>query len=421
METVRTLKGQYECVLRRDVFAEAWDDLMNSYCYMERAVLDKYNPLVFNPEPITVNQILDSEQLIVDKSYCPWIVFYGETNISNITVSRSSLAYQLEVDDINDFCSENTFYYLPDDANSVQLGLVINKQASGRGNEIFNCVPYGISTGVSYPTGLYIGLRNYISFTGDPEGFRADVLDVFTDTDNLKTSADYGTSYTYNNIVVHDRTTDKFYRIQCAVGAEELICDRLTNDQSSPYIDQVKDILDDYTNFSSVVSSGYNLNTVTGSVVYRAYKRKKITTSILEELDSQVVTIKTPDNSYNPVDAPYHIWCMPYKKFPVTYKYNGVSRTIITDPDLNLRAAQAISIANTSSKIYDLQILPFCPLPDEFFPSEGHISVNIDDNDHITDIDTMVDSNNNPVGFIFSCPAASFKKQYKFFRPIKYQ
>ena len=92
-ETVRLHQGQYQCYLRRDVFSEAWDELMSATCFIRRAILPHTNSLIFNSEPMTVNQIIGRELEIKDPTNCPWIVFYSSETPASRTVDPASDTY----------------------------------------------------------------------------------------------------------------------------------------------------------------------------------------------------------------------------------------------------------------------------------------------------------------------------------------
>ena len=63
--------------LRRDVFADFWEYITNADCFIEKAILPDTNPLIFNQEAITTNQIKDPNyELIKDDYGCGWIIGY---------------------------------------------------------------------------------------------------------------------------------------------------------------------------------------------------------------------------------------------------------------------------------------------------------------------------------------------------------
>lgn len=76
-EADRLRKGQYRCVLRRDVLVDYYPQVVSSPCYIEKALInDINNPLLFNREAIQFNQIKTDEFLLKDATNCPWVVGY---------------------------------------------------------------------------------------------------------------------------------------------------------------------------------------------------------------------------------------------------------------------------------------------------------------------------------------------------------
>ena len=77
MDQKRTRAGQYTLSLKRDVIADFYDIIVDSPCFIEKATIrDFNNPLIFNKEDMQFNQIKKSETFIKDQSKMAWIVGY---------------------------------------------------------------------------------------------------------------------------------------------------------------------------------------------------------------------------------------------------------------------------------------------------------------------------------------------------------
>lgn len=85
MERRRIRKGQSALTLKRDVLADFSADILKATIFIERGWCLNNNPLIFNQEPLSVNQIKQSEILLKDKTNSAWYVaylaknFFGET------------------------------------------------------------------------------------------------------------------------------------------------------------------------------------------------------------------------------------------------------------------------------------------------------------------------------------------------------
>lgn len=92
LEHRRTRSKQWEISLRRDVLADFYSDILNSYAFIDKAeVKDFENPLLFNNENVSFNQIKKNELLLnegLNGSQKPYIVGYISSTIEEaITVT----------------------------------------------------------------------------------------------------------------------------------------------------------------------------------------------------------------------------------------------------------------------------------------------------------------------------------------------
>ena len=101
LESKRTREGQYHMTLRRDVFADYNDIVKNATLFCEKGYVPDTDPLIFNPEGNTYNQIKTEEVLLKDSTGSAWIVGYCDNKLFeagtpiNITVNASSPAYSI--------------------------------------------------------------------------------------------------------------------------------------------------------------------------------------------------------------------------------------------------------------------------------------------------------------------------------------
>lgn len=77
LESVRTTTGQYRVALKRDVLAEKYDTIMEAPCFVEKGnISNSADPMLFNKENMSFNQIKQSELLLKDNTKAGWIVGY---------------------------------------------------------------------------------------------------------------------------------------------------------------------------------------------------------------------------------------------------------------------------------------------------------------------------------------------------------
>ena len=399
-ETIRERTGQYTCHLKRDVFAEAWDELMDATCNIDRAILNKYSPLIYNPEPITVNQILFNEYEIKDKTGCPWIVFYGKEKPGSINKSINYY-YSDTTDDIVTYASNNSFNYIPSNEDTQAVFLYLDDYDSVR--KELKLLPYGLNETANANTGFFDATFGTVSIVGSVPDITGSFLTDFT----LKSSLDAQKTLGMNNSIVYDSTASKYYRVTVTDSSVYSHSSRLTAGNTSMF-NAVKNIIANSTNI--VYSHGTSIADIVPNNIWYKYNYKTLTMTYSEIVDVDTIDAQVPASSQLPSDSPYFIWTMPYGNIKETV---GTSPEITTDKDTNLAVAMEFSAKNSSGKLYDFQILPFCPLPDEFVKPDGSIYVDSSHTEITVDgtITKTIDGVTSQAGHIYSVPNASFAKQ----------
>jgi hypothetical protein len=416
-ETVRLMSGQYQCKLRRDVFAEAWPEFVDATCRINRAILTNSSPLNYNPEPIAVNQILTEEKFIKDKTNCPWFVFYGRTIPAPVTVDTSAESYNLSTNDHAAWETAHEIHYCED--GDVQVYLAWKRV--GENDAHFMPMleagtlpdPPGVTPGSTYT------IDNNPSYT--PEVYHnASTANVeLAMRNHIRSMYDLrsyteGSSYydLYRNKILYDTTDHKYYKINMTIvqGTQQVRHFDAPNprygDVSYWPNDSITDSL--LTNANYFVTAKSNIgyyqppDPASKPQLYYSFKPKLIQISLTETVPLTGVTAKVPEFGISCKDAPYYMWCLPYGN--INININGTTCT--TDKDLNLAVVSALSLENSSSSEYDFQILPFCPLPGEYIQNDG--SIKVLSHPEISDPYTIMDSTNTMVGAIFACPYSSF-------------
>lgn len=84
LESERTRNGQYRIALKRDVLADHLNQILNAPCFVEKGnITDINDPLLYNNESMTYNQIKKEEYALKDNSGTAWIVGYMAKNRAN--------------------------------------------------------------------------------------------------------------------------------------------------------------------------------------------------------------------------------------------------------------------------------------------------------------------------------------------------
>lgn len=83
LECVRTRLGQYQLALKRDVIADHLEQVLSNPCFVEKGYVAPNNPLIFNEEGVSFNEVKKGETMLTDETGIPWIVLYIAKNYPN--------------------------------------------------------------------------------------------------------------------------------------------------------------------------------------------------------------------------------------------------------------------------------------------------------------------------------------------------
>ena len=99
-EAKRLHSQQYQLTLHRDVLADNYDSIINNPdTFVERGWCDNNDPAIYNQEPLTFNQVKQSQTLMYDKTVSPWIVGYIQAPQEDTTIKYETTTglYQITI------------------------------------------------------------------------------------------------------------------------------------------------------------------------------------------------------------------------------------------------------------------------------------------------------------------------------------
>lgn len=354
MESVRLLNGQYKLTLRRDLIVDNLEILLDAPCFIEKATVSSNSPLIFNSEGFTLNKIKTSETLLKDTSGSAWIVGYtakGSTMDSPIEYETRILsAYDTLENVINEWNSYKDingkvripksmhFYW----ASSTGIEL----KYKGYSNNLIQIE----STNPSNYKELYPGTIKTLTTNGT----NAELWDLTVSTVQLATNTDF---MKFNNKYVKDG--DNYYLITI---------------KATTKYDTTKLLA------TGALASAMN-NAVTFGTPLLDHHSYSIDLYTEYELTQTLVTKATYkiqiENHNDLIDSPYGMFAIPY---------NAIKLKCGTDPILTLTDEKARSIAlstasaiseqwgGDNAKLYDLQILPYCPFQNSIL-EDGTVNI----------------------------------------------
>ena len=377
--------GQYQATLRRDVLADNYDAIMSSPMLISKGYVTPSDSAIFNYEGQAYNKIKTSETLLYDETGCPWLVGYiprdaFKDQAKEVTTSLISPFYNLNYATLEAFYQD--FPYLKGSPNRVPVKKLISNIYNIRGtlNQQVLTAAYNIAFNklgyVSYNPQSFgeNSLSNYgwtkidLGYTAiehtfgtatiyDSMNIGAKVYPSYVDVmDNLEAAVK--TAYSYNpaalNTLINlngmvvrigSNGSYKYYTIN--VGSETV-----QEEVIAPV--SVYNIL--YSNLADGVLEPKNSND--NYVLAMTYDDFSYTLNEAN-VGVKVTMPKTADRN-NLKDAPYDMFCIPYGEIPI-YR-DGVIAIHKTNKEAGLAAATAIASTLGDATLYDLQLLPYCPI-----------------------------------------------------------
>ena len=371
---------QYELSLRRDVIADYMDEVLTSVCMVDRAPLPPSSPLLYNREDMAFNQIKVSETLIKDETRRAWIVGYvsdDTTDTSTVvadtdqsqTSSYPTLAQALpgiEWDDPSDPSKGGTFEGCVSQVDYATSARLYNaNQLTGVDYKCFYLHSIGSGLGsIEEIFGWQQGFRNYavkhgltdyrdvwgsaevdgLSWISLVETHRGSLDSDFSNVNGVGTNEEYLDVLAANGRVFYDSVNQKYYRLTVTQTATRTLLD------SCP-IDGMPSLRARLISLSRMLCEGIGSNAEYNDEGYVQASATVATVRVYGQevsVDGQLKTTMVVSRR-KLTDAPYDMFCL---------ELNGG----------NLALAQRIVSAppaeGTVKKIYDLQILPYCPRRD---------------------------------------------------------
>lgn len=405
LECVRTRNGQYRISLKRDAIADNLEDILNSTCFIEKGYVDKEDSAIYNKEDMTFNQIKDNEYLLMDETQTPWIVGYvAKDKSQNGAVSDVSFT-DATITNIEATASKASEEYATFDEfwNA-------HKDIMGEFG-VLNYAEYSVQLDVAYAN-IITGYNVGITCTIDNDGRITWKESSFNNNSFLhgKTVGTASKPYVWKNWIADSRQKIaeellgnwKPYLPQLL----QFIANRENISIVSQESDKIKKLVS-YTKAEPVIKIGNQYYKVidefnefgnSSSVVDNPTVNGDMSNLMLENLYREPSGLQGHDIisgtvgpetfkfnvSYNkhklgfmhiyetctahvpaavPLlqDAPYYMFAIPYSDDLTLFSGNAIHCNR-TKKSVAIAAAQAIATSAGAGAVYDVQVLPYCPI-----------------------------------------------------------
>lgn len=435
IETKRLRNRQWQLQLRRDLIVDNYTPIINAPCFIEKATVNNDDPAIFNKENISFNQIKTSETLLKDRSGCPWIVgYYAKDYVDkddpekSLIIDESDPATTVKTADISINGTIDTweYYQFVNNSNFVKTEKLLNYSVKWYQNQR---IPIENISKINYVTHVE---KNNISYeiaslstnsTIISNALSREVIDTqnqaiknainFEDLEALDLSAYSGyiehTQSEFNNL---KNMNGKILSCKTATGATQLY-------QIQIYQTNVSKQIKPETGSSAYILMANGMNeliangTFTGDVSNDCFN---ITISADEALSVRLkeytgitayTSINKKENRFNPLGQPYAMFAIPYGEIEIKHTAQGIAG-FKTSPEISLAVAyKLIEKYSGSGTLYDVQLLPYCPLQN-IITSDGIIDFDENESKLFQYINHKESSQIIHVGVIFNCDTNSF-------------
>lgn len=378
METLKTRQGQFEHTLRRDVIYDYHEGLLNSRVFIQKATLQENDPLILNSEGMSFNEIKTEETLLKDKTNCSWVVAYLAKNATPSSVSVQVASEKIDYIALSVIASDAGM-------TENELGKLINFDNNTYPSFFTTRVEvrYGITetsltAGASYP----FRARNYFSGTFEKQSY--EINQVFNWSKPLFS---FINALGNRNTIASNMTNAIYNNRNSILSNMSSITNRqyLTVDQLESLKKHNGDVVlynGAYYTFK-IEESGTQDDPVIGPAIYTSFPGFSSAIATLSnpapnadgEISIRTRSIKAyvklnlvSANSLTPeltLNIPASRNTIQDQAFDMIVINNGpiaFGDKIYTENQA-IKLAMAIA-AQLDANVYDVQLLPYCPMPD---------------------------------------------------------
>lgn len=404
IDTYYELNGQQTLVLRRDLVADFYKEALYSTAFIEKGWLQARNKLIFNTEGMTFNQVKKEELLLKDGTNITWIVGYYPNNAEiKGTAKISNQDYDEYIDsnfaDWQYYSIFNIGVMKGDPKDQTFKTYNLGEASAGYSGATLRTAASQSQEGIYVVTDYFTDLpAEIVAATAKPlvkaEAFQKMIQNTF-----INNYDDY-CYLLFNELGLDAKQIETVTaldgkRVKFKDGIKTLHVEN-SGYVGSTFYNAVPGRDIDARFIKDFYSAGIQIQPQVGKSWIRIDYDYDTYNCSFDVSSSGEYTYAIGQKHYTLTDAPYSMFCMPYGSLTVS---DG-SNTIKTDKDVQL--AVATSMAEASGNVYDIQILPYCPI--------GEIN-----STSYTVTDTraydVIKIGETTAGYIFHCQRSSFTKR----------
>ena len=389
LRSERLVGGQYRLSLRRDVVADKYWEIASSPLYVEKGTLPDTDPMILNSEGLRLNQIKESETLLKDELGCPWLVGYIARSTGDETITSTAASPTISAISLSDIAAAIGI-------SASDLSGLINVNGSGTPSHFFSTIRVRYGSYIDqYPSGALIRTYHandlYLAADGFSQtNFSSVWISNFTDPyyiggnnaqqgrsiasvisanassfeTDLKSKLNVSVYLTDQDLATLQSFVGKtilyngaYYKFSVSVGSSETL--------DSGYFDPTGTSI-----LKTAMDTTAQYMTLTGSGRVRVIGSARQCELTLTTSSLTLPTINTQITSsrLTLTDRPYDIFAIPLINGYRLAITNGDAVSVSSaNSEIAFRAANQIAV-KLDAQLYDLQLLPYCPLRDCIYP-----------------------------------------------------
>ena len=437
IDAERTCLNQYRLTLRRDLLADYYDDIVNAPVFIEKATVKYGNPLLFNSEDMTFNQIKSKETTLMDNTCSAWIVGYVAKNTEATNINIQSSVRPVP-----------TYTAWSD----VPFGSYRGQDIKGNVSQLYFSVYYR-ALGGDGDGGDWIDRVQFNKF-GDttwrefPEDGQAADYQAFQTYDDINATKagreQNGRSIANQLSSYYDGHQNDFNNAlgflsdsQTATFLNTYSTSPTTIKVGDAYYNVSRKLINTISEEKVGVSSDSDIAEVlatacedVGMLVYPSQinnQNLKYTASYsiwtLEVSATQApidtiynLSLPAPTQRTRLKDAVYDMFCIPYPISNPRFVATASGSDYLVNPEVSMYTAQTIA-TQLGAQIYDLQLLPYCPI-DEIIPTSGFGNINLnlltEDKDYTWVYQGEETSNHNNTSLVLWASQSQFSRALRY-------
>lgn len=394
IEATRTRSMQLELTLYRDVIVDNYDTIIQSPCFIEKANPQSIrDPAIYNSEDMTFNQIKKQETLLWDETNCPWIVGYiprdsFKTSTDVSVEAQLSGTADITVENLSDY----PYYQY---ANTIVSGQVTNptikvlvtywlmkRETSGsytnyhyynriKLNQNGTYVGVDVNGGLGGTTlgywwsetinnSLYVPKNNFTeenarTVVSNMTQLASDFQNLSNYVESSLTPEQYEQLEKDKNKIIYETSTGQYWKVTLT-GSSNSGSTTTTigwdTDLGIKMRNAIVKNFGDHLLSDPLVPANSSPFSFTSDTAYQKLTFEQVEVNL---------SVNVPATRYHASETPYDIFCMPYSN-NLTIKKAGETYIQNTNASAALTLAQQIAAEVGSGNIYDIQLLPYCPV-----------------------------------------------------------